>query len=97
MKKYLHTADFIKLKQFCNEACSKIVIEQSTLKEYEKNYYREQYKAFLYAKKVFSQFEKKKISVSNVELYHHFKHYKNFNTKSKGEAAALYIIMNKFM
>lgn len=91
--KYLETYDILELEKYCKNKCISIVICHHNERTKKIDYYREQYIAYLYGKRIARYIYTRKVTTNTQELYSHFKHQKNNTLKYRGISDALYDLM----
>lgn len=89
--KYLENYHLTNLHNYCRNKCIDIVIKYHNADNEKINYYRGLYAGYLYGKKISNFLKKRKIRLTNKDLYYIFKYQKIFNNGTKD---SFYDIMN---
>ena len=94
-RKYLETYNLTDLEEYCSKKCINIVVKHHNENKENINYYRGLYAGYMYAKKLSRKIKKlHNFTITNIELYNHFKYTKNFKSNNNGMDAAFYDILN---
>lgn len=89
--KYLESYHLTNLHNYCRSKCIDIVIKHHNEDSEKINYYRGLYAGYLYCKQVSNYLKKRKMRITNKELYYIFKYQRILNNGTKD---SFYDIMN---